>query len=112
MMRCSGWDEHSRFFLHNGMTSVLPSVRDMVVECVGEGTPGEKTSNHLCLVISGSRLCSCAIQLPGALSSFHDSLTRVKGQQRNAQGRPRLINIDTEPMSPSLEGETCQVSFM
>ena len=70
VVSCAGWDEHSRLFLHNGMTSVLPSVRNMVVECVGEGTPGEKTSNHLCLVISGSRLCSCAIQLPGALSSF------------------------------------------
>ena len=89
---------------------MLPSVRDMVVECVGEGTPGEQTANHLCLVITGSRLCSCAIQLPGALSSFHDSLTRARGQQRNAQGRPLLINTDMEPMLPSLEGETCQVS--
>lgn len=68
-------------------------------------------ANHLCPVISASWLCSCGIRLPGALSSFHDSLTCARGQEGSAERRPWLIHADVEPVPPPLPSAalSCQL---
>lgn len=109
MTAYAGSEDHSRFVLHYGTTRVLFLVRDASVAC-GRGDPwGKKIANHLCLVIFGSWLCSCGIHLPGVLSSFHDSLTRVRGQKRNAERRQWLINTDTKSCRLPFLVKTCHI---
>lgn len=110
MAGCTGSNEHSRFILCCGTMRVLPLVRDALLMCRSRDPWGKKVANHLCLVISGSWLCSCGIHLPGVLSSFHDSLTRASGQKRNAERRQWLINTDMEPFRLLFLVETCHIS--